>query len=119
MYATKVLSICMQLKVLSICMQLKVLSICIQLKVLYICMQLKVLSICMQLKVLSICMQLRFCLNIYIFFLFKKRRDFYRKCVQDMSNNTRANTRTLPECASIKDKKLLNIFKFVFKSGTT
>ena len=35
-----------------------------------------------------------------------------------MSNSTRANTRTLPECASMKDKKLQNIFKFVFKSGT-
>ena len=44
---------------------------------------------------------------------------FVQKCVQDMSNSTRANTRTLPECASINDKKLQNIFKFVFKSDTS
>ena len=44
---------------------------------------------------------------------------FVQKCVQDMSNSTRANMRTLPECASIKDKKLQNIFKFVFESGTS
>ena len=44
---------------------------------------------------------------------------FVQKCVQHMLNSTRANTRTLPECASIKDKKLQNIVKFVLKSGTS
>ena len=41
---------------------------------------------------------------IFFFFLFFIKT-FGQKCVQDMSNSTRANTRTLPECASIKDKK--------------
>ena len=58
---------------------------------------------------------------IYIFFYLKKRKKkrFVQKCVQDTSNSTRANTRTLPECASIKDKKLQNICKFELKSGTS
>ena len=34
---------------------------------------------------------------------------FVQKYIQDMSNSTRANMRTLPECASIKVKK-----KFIY-----
>ena len=42
---------------------------------------------------------------VYFFFM-----RFVQKYVQDMTNSTRANTRTLPECASKKGKKLKYIF---------
>ena len=49
----------------------------------------------------SLCHMFLVCFFSLFFFM-----RFVQKCVQDVSNSTRANTRTLPECASIKDKKL-------------